>query len=295
MRRHLWYGRGVRISGQFQRKREKKSPLQPSESNMLDKNFKIVFNEPVADRTYLMGLDAPEIVTAASPGQFVMIRVGPVMDPLLRRPFSICGTLQGEVLLILYKVVGRGTALMSKAKKGDRMTVLGPLGRGFSRPRAEQNPILVAGGIGIAPLFFLAQTVGEENLEFLTGYRCAAEIVPFEKIGLKGASTIIATDDGSAGYHGFVTDLLRSQLENNRQGLTGLYACGPTAMLKQVAAVSLEKEIPCQMSLESFMACGIGACQGCAVKSSHQKELVYHLVCREGPIFSARSIDWGTL
>jgi len=145
---------------------------------MLDKNFKIVFNEQVADRTYLMGLDAPEIVAGASPGQFVMIRVGPVLDPLLRRPFSICGTLQGGILLILYKVVGRGTALMAAAEKGDAMTVLGPLGRGFSQPGREKRPLLVAGGIGIAPLFFLAQTLGEENLEFLTGYRCAAEIVP---------------------------------------------------------------------------------------------------------------------
>ena len=261
---------------------------------MLDKNYTIVFNEQVADQTYLMGLDAPEIVAAAGPGQFVMIRVGPVLDPLLRRPFSICGTLQGGILLILYKVVGRGTALMAKAEKGDAMTVLGPLGRGFSQPRPENRPLLVAGGIGIAPLFFLAQALGEEKLEFLTGYRCAAEIVPFEKVGLTGINTRIATDDGSAGRHGFVSELLESRLENTSQEPV-LYACGPSAMLKVVAALSLEKGVSCEMSLESFMACGIGACQGCAVKSSDQIELNYHLICREGPIFSARAIDWGTL
>jgi len=261
---------------------------------MLDKNFKIVFNEQVADRTYLMGLDAPEIVTAASPGQFVMIRVGPVLDPLLRRPFSISGALQGGILLILYKVVGRGTAIMAAAEKGERMTVLGPLGRGFSQPRPENRPLLVAGGIGIAPLFFLAQALGEEKLEFLAGYRCAAEIVPFEKIGLKGVNAAVATDDGSVGHHGFVSALLESRLESNAQAPV-LYACGPSAMLKRVAAVSLGKGVSCEMSLESFMACGIGACQGCAVKSSDQIELKYHLICREGPIFSARTIDWGTL
>jgi dihydroorotate dehydrogenase electron transfer subunit len=261
---------------------------------MLDKNFEIVFNEVVADSTYLMGLNAPEIVAAAAPGQFVMIRVGPVLDPLLRRPFSICGIMQKEILLILYKVVGRGTALMAEAEKGDQMRVLGPLGRGFFRPRPENKPLLVAGGIGIAPLFFLAQTLGEENLEFLTGYRNAAEIVPFEKIGLKGLNTVVATDDGSAGHRGFVSDLLESRLEKQAWD-PAIYACGPTAMLQQVAAVSLEKDIPCEMSLESFMACGIGACQGCAVKSSDQIDLNYHLICREGPIFSARAIDWGTL
>ena len=149
---------------------------------MIDKNTEIVFNEPVAERTFLMGLKAPEIASNALPGQFVMIRVGSALEPLLRRPFSICGTLQGDVLLVLYKVVGRGTALMSEASKGDGMMILGPLGKGFSKPPAKGRPILVAGGIGIAPLLFLAQTLKERDTLFLAGYRSASEIVPFEKI-----------------------------------------------------------------------------------------------------------------
>jgi dihydroorotate dehydrogenase electron transfer subunit len=262
---------------------------------MIDKNIEIVFNEQVADSTFLMGLKAPEMVNAASPGQFVMIRVGPVMDPLLRRPFSICGTLNGELILILYKTVGRGTALMSEAKKGDYLTVLGPLGKGFSQPPTEGLSILVAGGIGIAPLFFLAQTLEEKNLIFLTGYRCAAEIVPFNKVGLKAKTGVTATDDGSVGFHGFVTDLLKARWQKDPESPAYIFACGPAAMLKKVADFSLENGIPCQMSLEAYMACGIGACQGCAVKSSHQKELTYYLVCRDGPIFTAPSIDWGAL
>ncbi|MFC1814603.1 dihydroorotate dehydrogenase electron transfer subunit [Thermodesulfobacteriota bacterium] len=262
---------------------------------MIDKNIEIVFNGQIADGMYLMGLNAPEIVVDARPGQFVMIRVGPVKDPLLRRPFSIGGIIQGEILLILYKVVGRGTALMSAAAKGDRMTVLGPLGRGFSQPRPGRIPILAAGGIGIAPLVFLAQNLAESNLIFLAGYRCAAEIVPFEKVGLKGANVEIATDDGSAGFHGFVTDLLKERMHLEPEILPELYACGPVAMLKKVAALAIEEDTSCQMSLEANMACGLGACQGCALKSSYQDKLSYYLVCRDGPIFPARSIDWEAL
>jgi len=262
---------------------------------MIDKNTEIVFNEQIAERTFLMGLKAPEIASNALPGQFVMIRVGPALEPLLRRPFSICGTLQGEILLILYKVVGRGTALMSEASKGDGMMILGPLGKGFSKPPAKSRPILVAGGIGIAPLLFLAQTLKERDTIFLAGYRSASEIVPFEKMDLTEAHVVTATDDGSAGHHGFVTDLLKTHLHPEPESSSEVYACGPTPMLKKVAALTTVGSTPCQMSLEAYMACGLGACQGCAVKSSNPEELTYHLVCRDGPIFTVRSIDWEAL
>jgi len=262
---------------------------------MIDKNTEIVFNDQIAERTFLMGLKAPEIASSALPGQFVMIRVGSALEPLLRRPFSICGTLQGEILLILYKVVGRGTALMSEASKGDGMMILGPLGKGFSKAPAKGRTILVAGGIGIAPLLFLAQTLKTRELIFLAGYQSASEIVPFEKIDLTEANVVTATDDGSAGHHGFVTDLLKTHLHTGSESSSEVYACGPTPMLKKVAALTIEGNAPCQMSLEAYMACGLGACQGCAVKSSNPEELMYHLVCRDGPIFSARSIDWEAL
>jgi len=262
---------------------------------MIDKNLEIVFNEQIADNTYLMGLDASEIVVDARPGQFVMIRVGPAIDPLLRRPFSICGTLPGGVLLILYKVVGRGTALMAEALKGDFMWVLGPLGKGFSEPRPGSIPILAAGGIGIAPLIFLAQALAPNNPIFLAGYRCAGEIIPFEKVGLANVPVEIATDDGSAGFHGFVTDLLKVRLASKGESSSQVYTCGPMGMLKTIAALTIAESTPCQVSLEANMACGLGACQGCAVKSSNQDKLTYYLVCREGPIFPARSIDWEAL
>lgn len=265
------------------------------EHTMIDRNAEVEFNEQIAQGIFLMGLHAPEIVSSAYPGQFVMIRVSPVIDPLLRRPFSICGTLRDELLLILYKVVGRGTVLMSVAKKGDHMMVLGPLGRGFSRPHPSGKSVLAAGGIGIAPLIFLAQKFGENDLIFLAGYRSSAEIVPFEKVGLTGKNLETATDDGSAGYHGLVTDLLETRIRLEAETLTGIYACGPAAMLKKIASLTIERGASCQMSLEAYMACGLGACQGCAVKSSARDKLSYYLACRDGPVFSARFIDWEAL
>jgi len=264
-------------------------------SDMLDKDTEIAFNIQVAAGTYLMGLEAPEIVAAASPGQFVMIRAGSAMEPLLRRPFSIGGTLRGSLLLILYKVVGRGTALMAEVKKGERLAVLGPLGRGFSRPRPGKQPVLAAGGIGIAPLIFLAQSLSQSRPLFLAGYRREDEKIPFDPFGLTDENLQIATDDGSAGHHGFVTDLLETHISRTKQASAIVYACGPAAMLKKVAALTIASQTPCQMSLEAQMACGLGACQGCAVKASIPDRLTYYLVCKDGPIFPALAIDWEAL
>ncbi|MEW6672140.1 MAG: dihydroorotate dehydrogenase electron transfer subunit [Thermodesulfobacteriota bacterium] len=262
---------------------------------MIDRETEVAFNTQVAADTYLMGLKAPEIAAAASPGQFVMIRVGSALEPLLRRPLSIGGILQGEQLLILYKVVGRGTALMAQAGKGDHLSVMGPLGRGFAQPRPGKRPILVAGGIGIAPLLFMAQTLAASNLLFLAGYRSAAEMVPFDRFGLATENLLIATDDGSAGQRGFVTGLLDAHIKQAKKDSSIVYACGPAPMLKKVAALTIETQTPCQMSLEANMACALGACQGCAVKASVPDRLTYYLVCKDGPVFPARAIDWGTL
>jgi len=262
---------------------------------MIDRDTEIAFNTQVAADTYLMGLKAPEIAAAASPGQFVMIRVGSALEPLLRRPFSIGGTLRGELLLILYKVVGRGTALMAETEKGDRMAVLGPLGRGFSQPKPGKRPVLAAGGIGIAPLLFLAQRLSESKPLFLAGYRRDAERVPFDTFGLTEENLLVATDDGSVGHHGFVTDLLETHIKQAKKDSAIVYSCGPAPMLKKVAALTISNQTPCQMSLEANMACGLGACQGCAVKASIPDRITYYLVCKDGPIFPARAIDWETL
>jgi dihydroorotate dehydrogenase electron transfer subunit len=241
-----------------------------------------------------MGLRSAEIVIQARPGQFVMIRVGPNTDPLLRRPFSICGTRGEDLFLILYRVVGKGTAIMSNAMKGEKLSVVGPLGKKFKLPEPGRKALLVAGGIGVAPLVFLAQAV-KSNLVFIAGYRSANEIVPMEQFGLSRTDISIATDDGTAGHSGFVTELLASHLTESAEDHPKIFACGPLPMLKRVAAVTIEQDISCQVSLEATMACGLGACQGCAVRASKDANKTYYHVCQDGPVFDVHTIDWESL
>ena len=261
---------------------------------MIDQHVEIVFNKKFTDDTFLMGLRSPEIVSEARPGQFVMIKVRPGNDPLLRRPFSICATRGDGLVLILYQVVGKGTRMMSMTGEGERLSVLGPLGKGFDLPEAGQEPVLVAGGIGIAPLIFLAQTIDTRTMTFMTGYRSASEIVEMKEMGLSGIKIRIATDDGTRGHKGPVTDLLQAYLNEARQD-SPVYACGPIPMLKRVAALTRGQGVSCQVSLETHMACGLGACQGCAVKAASGKNRVYYQVCQHGPVFPVHSLGWKSL
>jgi dihydroorotate dehydrogenase electron transfer subunit len=261
---------------------------------MIEEDAGIVFNRQIADKTYHMGLESPLIAAAAKPGQFVMLRVFNGIDPLLRRPLSICRVGGGGIFYLLYRVVGRGTAIMSRAVQGERLSVLGPLGSGFKLPPPGDRSFLVAGGIGIAPLISLAQVVDKDHMAFLAGYRSATEIIPADQVYLD-TKVSIATDDGTAGHRGPVTELLKVNVEKAGEGRAIVFACGPLPMLKAVAALTSKWNIPCQVSLETSMACGVGACQGCAVKSSSGQEKPYHHVCQDGPVFDADTVDWGRL
>ncbi|MBW1801102.1 MAG: dihydroorotate dehydrogenase electron transfer subunit, partial [Deltaproteobacteria bacterium] len=172
---------------------------------MIDQQIDIVFNNPLNSDTFLMGLQSPLMAEDARPGQFVMVRVRSGLDPFLRRPFSICGT-KGDVFHVLYRVVGKGTAMMAEMKTGDRMSVLGPLGRGFDIPEKDNRCVLVAGGLGAAPLCFLAQKIRPER--FMVGYASSSAIIPLDHILGNDQHTSIATDDGTEGHAGQVTDLL---------------------------------------------------------------------------------------
>ena len=258
---------------------------------MIDRETEIVFNRPVTGDTWLMGLRSPEIAAVTKPGQFVMIKVRPGIDPLLRRPFSVCGV-EEERFMILYRVVGRGTEIMTNIQPGENLPVLGPLGKEFSRPGESELPVLVAGGIGVAPLFFLAQSLGTRKVEFMVGFRTAQEIIRLGPIQGANHSLSLATDDGTEGHFGFVTDLLGSYLAKHKGLSLSLFACGPRPMLKKVAETAMIHGIPGQVSLESAMACGFGVCQGCAVKASPEGSRGYHYVCQNGPVFGVESIDW---
>ena len=261
---------------------------------MIDRQTEIVFNRPVTRDTWIMGLRSPELAATTKPGQFVMIKVRPGFDPLLRRPFSVCGV-EEDCFMVLYRVVGKGTEIMTTIQPGENLPVLGPLGKGFSAPDKDALPVLVAGGIGVAPLFFLAQSLRTRKVEFMMGFRTAQEIIHTDYFKGPHHNLALATDDGTEGHFGFVTDLLPLFLERHRSLPLRLFACGPKPMLKKVAETAMAHRIPCQVSLESAMACGFGVCQGCAVKASPEGSPRYHYVCQSGPVFSVEAIDWSRL
>lgn len=262
---------------------------------MIEQPADTVFNKRLTPQTFILGLHAPAIARQAQPGQFVMLKVRTGTTPLLRRPFSICAV-QGDLILLLYRLVGEGTRIMTEIKEGQKLPLLGPLGQGFTSPQKDQPAILVAGGVGIAPLIFLAATLDPAQYRFLAGFSTAAEITPLDQLGFPGPALTPATDDGSAGFPGFVTGLLEKNLgQTSSQADLMIYACGPNAMLKKVQAIAGTFQAACEVSLESYMACGLGACQGCAVKTIADQKQPYFHVCKDGPVFPAQTIDWTAL
>lgn len=264
---------------------------------MIEQEIEVRFNKQIASGTFLMGFRSSGIAAEATPGQFVMVRVGKGMDPLLRRPFSICGVQEKDLVTILYRVVGKGTALLSQTGKGESLSVLGPLGTGFTFPRKEHKPVLVAGGMGIAPLLFLTRAMKHANMNFLAGFALARDIVDPDQTGHSPMEISLATDDGSRGYRGTVMDLLEEYLKRSEPAgdPMALYSCGPLPMLKKVASAAMNYEIPCQVSLETVMACGLGACQGCVVPAFSKEGKVFRHVCKDGPVFSSTTVDWDSL
>jgi len=265
---------------------------------MIERIIKIVFNRIVAPDTFLMGFRSPEIASESRPGQFVMVRVGATKDPLLRRPFSVCGVMEGDLICILYRVVGHGTKIMSQKEEGEILSVIGPLGRGFELPEGDKKVMLVSGGIGVAPLFYLAQAMKTGDVEFMAGFNSSREIIDANQISNLQLNISLATDDGTTGYAGTVTDLLTNYLDQNhvKNGSFYLYACGPLPMLKSVVSIAYDRDITCQVSMEASMACGLGACQGCAVKAyALEGQTHYHQVCKDGPVFPANVLDWNSI
>ena len=261
----------------------------------------VLRNEKISGNISRLTLLAPEIAAAANAGQFVMIKAsldsGP---PLLRRPFSIHNTLASGKIQILFKAIGKGTLYLSKCRTGDTLSLIGPLGRGFALPAQPENICLVGGGMGIAPLFYLAKQLLDcntkpEAIKILLGAASASEINVLENnfIAL-GATVFTATDDGSAGHHGLVTDLLKGKLNHDQQW--SVFCCGPHTMMKAVSKYCLDKTWPCQVSLETLMACGISACLGCAIRSSSDSKAdidkTYLHVCKDGPVFAAGDVAW---
>ncbi len=250
---------------------------------------KITSNKQFKENYWHLEFKSEVSAKNALPGQFVNIRVGNGIEPLLRRPVSIHGVKAAKVKLF-YEVVGTGTQILSPSKSGEFLDVIGPLGNGFDYRRAakakEEKNILVAGGMGVAPLFFLAEKIKSTKPLVLIGAKTKKQILCMQEFKKLGCAIKLATDDGSAGFKGKVTDLLKIILEQSKP--LGLFSCGPQAMLKIVSKIACENKINAQLSLEEHMACGIGACLGCVVST----KAGYKRVCKDGPVFSSEELTW---
>lgn len=225
------------------------------------------------------------LASVAKPGQFINIHVDDNF-PLLRRPFSIF-SVDGEAVSIVFNVIGRGTKVLATKRPGDLIDVVGPCGNDFLAfaDGDYDTAIFVAGGIGIAPFPFLtAKFPKMKNIATYLGARNKSMIV---QNGL--TNVMIATDDGSAGYHGTVLDLLRSDFQNRTLGTTRFFTCGPTRMMKAIGEFAHTQGAECYASLETDMACGIGLCQGCNIEIIGG-EYKYKLVCKEGTIFETQTV-----
>lgn len=264
---------------------------------MIDETVRILANREVAEDFYLARLAAPHIAGQALPGQFINLKVNSGVTPFLRMPLSVCDVdPEAGYIDVLYQETGPKTEALCKQSIGVELCCLGPLGHPFIQPEKDTECVLVGGGIGVPPMIFLGRTLMRAGFDvaLLIGARSATKHLSDEL--LKGTAVRLgrATDDGSLGHRGLVTDLLRKELEST--GSKAVYTCGPHAMIEAVADVSKEFDVACQVSLEEYMACGIGICVGCVVRVENAEGKTeygdYKRICVDGPVFDAREICW---
>jgi len=266
------------------------------------KTGQVIENVEIAKSYFLLSILLRVSQCGAMPGQFAMIRRQGVRDPLLSRPLGLYGvynTEAGTVIEFFYRVVGRGTTALSNLVVGDRINILVPLGNPFDlqfEPRS--HVVLIAGGVGLAPLTYLADYISDtmpavKKLTLYMGATTASTLVGLKKIERFCTDTKIATNDGSVGFKGTITDLFQQDIPAMDHKNTVLFACGPYGMVRHLAQIITPYDIPCHISTEERMACGIGACLGCAIKiRTSDNSWHYCSVCKDGPIFDIRDIMW---
>jgi dihydroorotate dehydrogenase electron transfer subunit len=247
----------------------------------------------VAKDIYVLRILSPEISKQALPGQFVHVKCGDDKDFILRRPFSIHKVESGS-FDILFQVVGRGTAWLSNVRPHTFLDVLGPIGNGFRVKENLKTGMIVTGGIGIAPLFFLADELIHQRTKLFTAMGAFSKDQLLYYMDMKRISykILVATEDGSFGVQGTVADLIPEVFESTE--IQQVYACGPNAMLKKVAEICASFNVACSVSLDERMGCGVGACLGCAckVRSGQGEDFEYKRVCIDGPVFDAAEVIW---
>ncbi len=245
----------------------------------------ILSNTEFMAGVHLLKANAPEIAAVARPGQFVMVDCGP--DVILRRPFSIHDVINSSQILMLFNVIGKGTSWLAHCKEGTDIDLLGPSGNGFAIKPTTKRLLLIAGGIGIAPLVFLARQASMQGKQvtLLLGARTSSGLYPKNFLPNE-IQTVITTEDGSAGRKGMVSEIFPEFVKNTDE----IFACGPLGMYRALFDVmkrmSMKKNV--QVSLETRMGCGIGTCYGCSIKTTQGMKMV----CHDGPVFAIDEIIW---
>jgi dihydroorotate dehydrogenase electron transfer subunit len=265
---------------------------------MIQQPAKVLWNKKLSTAYYKIGLTCSDQYSSAKPGQFVMLGLAGQRDPLLRRPFSIHNLLISNGITrgfeLLYKVVGTATASLAQRKPEDIVDVFGPLGSGFIISSRTPRVFVVAGGVGVAPLVFLVSDLHRKNADLSSyqvfiGGRTEADLLCCNEFSELGISVTTTTDDGSAGDQCLVTHPLEEALGQTAADV--IVACGPMEMLACVVGIAEKHKVLCQVSIETMMACGMGACLGCAVSSRTEAEPYLH-ACMDGPVFPAEALKF---
>ena len=285
---------------------------QKNRGTLFVEDSEILSREAHPGEQYIMRLRAPRCAAAARPGSFVHINCDPTLP--MRRPLSIMRTVD-DAIEVLYKIVGEGLHLLAEKRPGDRISILGPIGEPFRAAPERPNTLLIGGGVGIPPMVFLAESLRDgpwtpmailgSEIPFPFESRASSIPTPWldegvnrsmpllEDWGVPSRLTSLSEFEGC--YRGFVTDLADRWLQSlgdEERAKTEIFACGPTPMLKAVAALAERYDLPCQVSLEEFMACGVGGCAGCTVEINTPDGPAMKRVCVDGPVFDAASVVW---
>jgi dihydroorotate dehydrogenase electron transfer subunit len=260
---------------------------------MLEQTVQIVSNERDTDSYFRLVLRAPQIAPLIQPGQFSHVHVPTLKDALLRRPFSIF-QVEGDTFSILYKTIGKGTDALARMGPGEELSVIAPLGHGFTVPKpGGEAPLLVAGGYGMAAMYLLAQRSPQKGIVFVGG-RKRVDILCEKEFQALGWDVRATTEDGSHGEKGLVTQPLLTALRTPHSALRTfkLFACGPTGMLKAVGKIAEEFNVPAELSMDEHMCCGVGVCLTCVIPVRVGDGWEYQRTCTEGPVFDSRNILW---
>lgn len=247
--------------------------------------YSVVSNEKLCPSFWRMCIDAPSIQESVRPGQFIHIKVNDGMEPFFRRPFSVYRA--RKYTEIFYEVVGNGTQILSEKKSGDQLDIIGPVGTPFTLPEKNiKQVVMIAGGIGVAPFLMFSDVIKDRGLDLilLYGGRTGDHVYPMNEFKDNGVVVKIATDDGSVGVKGRVSDLF-PEIAWDTQA-TMIYTCGPHPMMKAVQKFASDHNLSGEAACEEVMACALGACLGCSIKTTRG----YKTVCYEGPVFDLQEI-----